>query len=1091
MEELSGQTIKGYEIHERIGAGGYGAVYRAYQPAVRREVAIKVILPQFANHPEFIQRFEAEAHLIARLEHPFIVPLYDYWHEPNGSIYLVMRWLRGGSLRDRLASGPLAFDLIAQITDQIAQALTVAHQAGIVHRDLKPDNILFDDRQNAYLTDFGIAKEIFSAVHITTASGIPATPSYAAPEHVAGEPVTPLADIYSLGLTLYECVTGEHPFPKNPMQHLHRSLPSLQKRRPDAPAALNPVLARATAKIPARRFSDALSLAQAVHQALTVQRPALTPALPHAPEISPTTAAVPFDGDTQPLRSKAEAFVFISHSTQDDRAVDRIREALAAKGIHTWVDHADLKPGEPWDEIIDDRLNDCTDGLFVLSRHSIDSDECHSEWRAILELDKPLYIALIDDIPPAAFPYRLRMIQYVDLHHHFDEEIAKLVATMIKDRQQPAPGPRLPTAPSPGDQSAILYRRVPDVESRARKLIGRDETLRQIEALFEQQQCVSLQGMGGMGKTALAAEIAARRIEQGQGPVLWLEAGNGNTDLCLEALARALTDEEGFKQIVQASGRSKIQKIRELLIDEKIKLVVFDNAQNAEALEQIANLLPRDLLFLTTSRERYPACSIIDVETLDLPEAVNLLRFHAGPYAADEAEALDLCQWLGCHPLAVNIAGRSLMTDRLTPAELKRRISEPYLLKVGQASIQLVLEDSVRALDADTRGVFLAFGALAAPRVTPPLLTLVTQRDPGALENALETLQRRNLTRRTRLQNGKIIYPVHELIYSYVRAHAIIDRPVFVKACQVYSAEFARDLPALDAERSNLIGAAQAAQQAGLDDLLIEIMIGLAVQAAYFEAVGPTPQAFDLLRAAIGAAEKNGRPKDEHYLRSKRANLYANFMGDIEAALDDYSRALELARALGDTHREAILLVVIGTTRLRQGKTDGDTYYSQAYDIARLHADDDVLCMLFEHRGHQARFHDDFRTARRWFAQSLKIAKQINAEKRIYFAVLNLGDAERHLRHGQRALVLHARALELAQRLGYGMGVAKSQESLGMDWHAMGNRAQAQICLDQALALCAQNNARSALKEIVRFMQQNDYVVRFDQSSGRENHEDT
>jgi serine/threonine protein kinase len=152
------QNIKGYELREQIGEGGFGVVYRAYQPVIDRDVALKVILPDLANQPEFIRSFEREAQMVARLEHPYIVPLYDYWREPNGA-YLVMRWLRGGSLRRVIKSGKRwSLSAISLMVDQISGALTVAHRSGVVHRDLKPDNILLDEDQNAYLADFGIAK---------------------------------------------------------------------------------------------------------------------------------------------------------------------------------------------------------------------------------------------------------------------------------------------------------------------------------------------------------------------------------------------------------------------------------------------------------------------------------------------------------------------------------------------------------------------------------------------------------------------------------------------------------------------------------------------------------------------------------------------------------------------------------------------------------------------------------------------------------------------------------------------------------------------------------------------------------------------
>src|SRR5712691_1599331 len=135
MIELSGQVIKGFEFRERIGEGGFGVVYRAYQPLVGREVAIKVILPEYANEPNFIRRFETEAQLVARLEHPFIVPLYDYWRDPDGA-YLVMRWLRNGSLREALRECPFDLPSAARLLDQITSALATAHRNQRIHRDL-------------------------------------------------------------------------------------------------------------------------------------------------------------------------------------------------------------------------------------------------------------------------------------------------------------------------------------------------------------------------------------------------------------------------------------------------------------------------------------------------------------------------------------------------------------------------------------------------------------------------------------------------------------------------------------------------------------------------------------------------------------------------------------------------------------------------------------------------------------------------------------------------------------------------------------------------------------------------------------------
>src|SRR5689334_2257581 len=147
------KTIRGYELHERIGDGGFGAVHRAYQPVVEREVAIKVILPQYANDPEFVRNFEAEARLIAHLEHPFIVPLFDYWREPDGA-YLVMRFFPAGSLRRLLdQQRRLPIEKVSEILSQVAGGLDAAHRHHVIHRDIKPENILIDDEGNAYIAD--------------------------------------------------------------------------------------------------------------------------------------------------------------------------------------------------------------------------------------------------------------------------------------------------------------------------------------------------------------------------------------------------------------------------------------------------------------------------------------------------------------------------------------------------------------------------------------------------------------------------------------------------------------------------------------------------------------------------------------------------------------------------------------------------------------------------------------------------------------------------------------------------------------------------------------------------------------------------
>ncbi|MBZ0274779.1 MAG: serine/threonine-protein kinase PknK, partial [Anaerolineae bacterium] len=345
MDDLTGKIIKGYELKEQLGAGGFGAVYRAFQTAVRREVAIKVILPEYANHPDFIRRFEAEAQLIARLENLHIVPLYDFWREPN-SAYLVMRFLRGGSLRHSLRQhGAWALPDAGRLLDQIAGALTVAHRHGVVHRDLKPDNILLDEEKNAYLADFGIAKDLENMTGMgdfDEGDGVIGSPSYLSPEQIKSQPVTPLCDIYSLGIVLYELLTGMPPFHGVPastllMKHLSDPLPDLREIRPDMPYELNEIIVRATAKEPQDRYPDALSVAEAFRQALRdADMPVIggtTLLFPSSTDDFATTIGTRLDSQWQPenpykgLRAfqEADAADFFGRATLIDQLLDRLR----------------------------------------------------------------------------------------------------------------------------------------------------------------------------------------------------------------------------------------------------------------------------------------------------------------------------------------------------------------------------------------------------------------------------------------------------------------------------------------------------------------------------------------------------------------------------------------------------------------------------------------------------------------------------------------------------------------------------------------------------------------------------------------------
>jgi len=266
---LIGQTILHYEIRQEIASGGYGAIYEAWDTSVKRAVAIKTILPDYANEDEFKQRFESEAQVVAQLEHPHIVPIHHFWQDDRGA-FLVMRYVRGGNLRDIMTRhGKMSLLQAQRIMRQLCSALDISHVQGIIHRDIKPENILLDPQGNAYLTDFGIAKNLHTNDDITATDSIVGTWKYLSPEQIEATTLSPKADQYAMAVMLYEMLAGVHPFGDTPVtmmlvKHMSEPLPNIQTERPDLPAELNNIIQRATLKAPEDRYPNISAFANAL-----------------------------------------------------------------------------------------------------------------------------------------------------------------------------------------------------------------------------------------------------------------------------------------------------------------------------------------------------------------------------------------------------------------------------------------------------------------------------------------------------------------------------------------------------------------------------------------------------------------------------------------------------------------------------------------------------------------------------------------------------------------------------------------------------------------------------------------------------------
>ena len=336
-----GQRLGGFEILEGIGRGGMGSVYLAEDTRLRRKVALKVILPELADQPDFRRRFEAEARAAAAIEHPNLVPVYAAGLL-DGHLFLAMRFVAGQNLNQALdRHGPLAHDTASAILGKIAGALDAAHAAGLVHRDVTPANILLEGELGAegvFLTDFGLVRGLDTGeTQLTRTNQVIANLDYAAPEQIRGGRVDARTDVYALGCVLYRMRSGERPFPGTDTQKMWKIVNDLVPPIGRESDPLDAVIARATAKDPERRYPSAGDLARAA----TEPGEALTARLPERSVATGPAAAGYFeasdgDGDaapTQNLGAGRESRTAVLPSPAPTRAGRRRALAIGAGAL--------------------------------------------------------------------------------------------------------------------------------------------------------------------------------------------------------------------------------------------------------------------------------------------------------------------------------------------------------------------------------------------------------------------------------------------------------------------------------------------------------------------------------------------------------------------------------------------------------------------------------------------------------------------------------------------------------------------------------------------------------------------------------------
>ncbi len=273
MASLEGQTLGQYQVIAQMGSGGMATVYKAYHPRLDRYVAIKMLHEAFQEDKNFLARFEREAQIVARLEHPHIVPVFDF-DDYNGRPYLVMKYVEGRTLKAELEDAPLTIDEILRIMPPVADALDYAHRQGVLHRDIKPSNIIIDNNGVPYVTDFGLARMALLGDSTLSQDILLGTPHYISPEQAMGNrDLDARTDLYSLGVVLFELVVGRVPFSADtPFAVIHdqiyRPLPKPSSINPEITPSVDAVLEKALAKNPADRYTTATEMIDAFRRAL-------------------------------------------------------------------------------------------------------------------------------------------------------------------------------------------------------------------------------------------------------------------------------------------------------------------------------------------------------------------------------------------------------------------------------------------------------------------------------------------------------------------------------------------------------------------------------------------------------------------------------------------------------------------------------------------------------------------------------------------------------------------------------------------------------------------------------------------------------
>ncbi len=667
-----------------------------------------------------------------------------------------------------------------------------------------------------------------------------------------------------------------------------------------------------------------------------------------------------------------------------------------------------------------------------------------------------------------------------------------------------------------GELDAILATVADDIPGRPERLVGRESLVTDTHNLLDKGKRVLLQGFGGMGKTALAAAIAAERIEAGKGAVLWLRAGSEDRDGLMLALVRPFNAQHNITKETGIANQARV--VRLLLTEHNVKLIVLDDVWNARALTQLlaVNAVPGGVPIIVTSRHRFTGLTRLDVGRLERKASLELLCHYGQSEWMDDPEAHDLCDKLGDHSFAVKVAALTLALDDLSPGELLNRIAAaPWKLTApegvgeeGRSSIEELLTTSLHGLDEEARAVFLAFGAFFTSSATPEMLSLYMHLTPTAVDDALNRLQRRGLAERVSESDDRAVeYRIHDLAYSYVRSQATNNHHhKALDACLIYLKRYHEPKPenfaALRTELDNFIGATSWAMSVeryadvqqfanwlyrnfdsdtsegflhlqGYGNIATTLLEQAAnasemlkdrnSQAQYLGSLGSAYRDLSLIkqgmkyyRLALKIYRDLGDKTGEGVTLG-RIGIAHRLSGQAQPAIEHLEEALTIARQVGNQRTEGINLANLGIAYRLVGKSDkAIDHLQQALTIARTRGDVRGESINLGNIGDIYREQNQLEDAIRTYEQALAIARSTGDKRGGGINLGRLGDAYRGLKQYARAAEYLEQALTIARETADKRGEAINLGRLGDTYRDQGQIDAAIQQHERGLALARQ-----------------------------------